>query len=161
MISFNDLKTDSENDNEKARGPSFSPPKPAIICFDDLDFFKDFDKEFPAIVYNDALTSKLDFLTEPTLSPQHIDEFDLKDETSLFECDKVEQNVLYLNDLFPFNTVYTAYPNPMDTTYQLSGHYPVFIFSTVYTAYSLNEYSVFDTGPREKYRRILVENLNI
>ncbi|GKA18583.1 retrovirus-related pol polyprotein from transposon TNT 1-94 [Tanacetum coccineum] len=29
----------------------------------------------PAIVYNDALTSKSDFLTEPTLSPQHIDEF--------------------------------------------------------------------------------------
>ncbi|GKB46941.1 hypothetical protein Tco_0897694 [Tanacetum coccineum] len=106
MISFNDLKTDSENDNEKAGVPSFPPPKPAISCFDDLDFFKDFDKEFPAIVYNDALTSKLDFLTEPTLSPQHIDEFDLKDETSLSECDKVKQNVLYLNDLFPFNVIY-------------------------------------------------------
>nr|GFB20144.1 hypothetical protein [Tanacetum cinerariifolium] len=30
------------------------------------DFFKDFEKEFPAIIYNDALTSKLDFLIEPT-----------------------------------------------------------------------------------------------
>ncbi|GJS43425.1 hypothetical protein Tco_0568468 [Tanacetum coccineum] len=30
----------------------------------DLDFFKDFENEFPAIVYNDALTSKSDFLTE-------------------------------------------------------------------------------------------------
>ncbi|GJV87607.1 hypothetical protein Tco_1531545 [Tanacetum coccineum] len=29
----------------------------------------DFEKEFPAIAYNDALTSKLDFLTEPTVSP--------------------------------------------------------------------------------------------
>ncbi|GKE68657.1 hypothetical protein Tco_1526729, partial [Tanacetum coccineum] len=29
--------------------------------------------EFPAIVYNDALTSKLDFLSEPTIIPQHID----------------------------------------------------------------------------------------
>ncbi|GJZ41026.1 putative reverse transcriptase domain-containing protein [Tanacetum coccineum] len=62
--------------------------------------------EFPAIVYNDALTSKSDFLTEPTLSPQHIDEFDLKSETSLSECDEVEQNILYFNDLFPFNVVY-------------------------------------------------------
>ncbi|GKD96580.1 hypothetical protein Tco_1380477 [Tanacetum coccineum] len=57
--------------------------------------------EFPAIVYNDALTSKLDFSTEPTLCPQHIDEFDLKDETSLSEYDEVEQNILYFNDLFP------------------------------------------------------------
>ncbi|GJS90315.1 hypothetical protein Tco_0772951 [Tanacetum coccineum] len=63
--------------------PSFPSPKPKVSCFDDLDFFKDFENEFSAIVYNDALTSKSDHLTEPTLSPQHIDEFDLKDETSL------------------------------------------------------------------------------
>nr|GEU99134.1 putative reverse transcriptase domain-containing protein [Tanacetum cinerariifolium] len=30
------------------------------------DFFKDFEKEFPAIPYTDALTSKLDSLTKPT-----------------------------------------------------------------------------------------------
>ncbi|GJV46775.1 hypothetical protein Tco_1436987 [Tanacetum coccineum] len=86
--------------------PSFPSPKPTVSYFDDLDFFKDFKNEFPAIVYNDALTSKLDFLTEPTVSPQHIDEFDLKDEPSLSECDEVEQNVLYFNDLFPFNVIY-------------------------------------------------------
>nr|GEU68286.1 hypothetical protein [Tanacetum cinerariifolium] len=55
--------------------------------------FKDFENEFPAIVYNDALTSKSDFLTEPTLSPQYINELDFKDETSSFEYDEVEQNV--------------------------------------------------------------------
>nr|GEU94720.1 hypothetical protein [Tanacetum cinerariifolium] len=59
--------------------------------FDDLDFFKEFENEFPAIVYNDALKSKLDFLTEYTLSPQHIDEFDLKDKTSLSESDFEER----------------------------------------------------------------------
>ncbi|GKF13382.1 hypothetical protein Tco_0054844 [Tanacetum coccineum] len=48
-------------------------------------------------------------------------------------------------------TVYMAYPNPMDTAYRLSGRYPVFIFSTINTGYSLNEYSVFDIGPREGY----------
>ncbi|GKD95814.1 hypothetical protein Tco_1379711, partial [Tanacetum coccineum] len=37
---------------------------PTVSCFDDLDFFKDFENEFSAIVYNDALTSKSDFLTE-------------------------------------------------------------------------------------------------
>nr|GEZ91285.1 hypothetical protein [Tanacetum cinerariifolium] len=59
-----------------------------------------------AIIYNDALTSKLDFLTEPSINPQHIDEFGLKDETSLSECDEEEQNILYFNDLFPFNVIY-------------------------------------------------------
>ncbi|GJU51348.1 hypothetical protein Tco_1220903 [Tanacetum coccineum] len=74
---------------------------PTVSYFDDLDYFKDFEKEFPAVVYNDALTSKLDFLTEPTVSPQHIDEYNLKDETSLSECDEEEQNILIFNDL-PF-----------------------------------------------------------
>ncbi|GJX97864.1 hypothetical protein Tco_0353662 [Tanacetum coccineum] len=92
IISVNDLKMDLENDNEKVNMPSFPSPEPKVSCFDDLDFFKDFKNEFPAIVYNDALTSKSDYLTEPTLSPQHIDEFDLKDETSLSEYDEVEQN---------------------------------------------------------------------
>nr|GEV03647.1 hypothetical protein [Tanacetum cinerariifolium] len=86
--------------------PFFPSPEPSVSCIDDLDLFKDFKNEFPAIVYNDALTSKSNFSTKPTLCPQHIDEFDLKDETSLFEYNEEEQNVLYFNDLFPFNIVY-------------------------------------------------------
>ncbi|GKD50631.1 hypothetical protein Tco_1279607 [Tanacetum coccineum] len=103
IISTNDLKTDSENDNEIVNMPSLPPPEPTVSCFDDLDFFKDFENEFPAIVYNDAPTSKSDLLIEPILSPQHID---LNDETSLSEFDEEEQNVLYFNDLFPFNVIY-------------------------------------------------------
>ncbi|GJX00835.1 putative reverse transcriptase domain-containing protein [Tanacetum coccineum] len=106
IFSTNDLKKDSENDNEKVNKPLFPSPEPTVSCLNDLDFFKDFENEFPAIVYNDALTSKSDFLTEPTVSPQHIDEFNLKDETSLSECDEEEQNVLYFNDLFSFNVIY-------------------------------------------------------
>ncbi|GKF29892.1 hypothetical protein Tco_0096234, partial [Tanacetum coccineum] len=105
IIFVNNLKTDSENDNEKVNIPSFLSLEPTISCFDDLDFFKDFENEFPAIVYNDALTSKLDFLTEPTVSPQHIDEFNLNNETTLSECDEEELNVLNFNDLFPFNII--------------------------------------------------------
>ncbi|GJR59813.1 putative ribonuclease H-like domain-containing protein [Tanacetum coccineum] len=66
IFSTNHLKTDSENYNEKDNKPSFSSPEPTVSCFDDLDFFNDFENEFSAIVYNDALTSKLDFLNEPT-----------------------------------------------------------------------------------------------
>ncbi|GJU91124.1 hypothetical protein Tco_1303547 [Tanacetum coccineum] len=106
IISTNDLKMDSENDNKKVKKPLFPSPEPTISCIDDLDFFKDFENEFLAIVYNDTLTSKSDFLTEPNVSPQHIDVFNLKDETSLSECDEEEQNGLYFNDLFLFNAIY-------------------------------------------------------
>ncbi|GJS24511.1 hypothetical protein Tco_0453143, partial [Tanacetum coccineum] len=100
IIFANDLKTDSENDNEKVNMPSLLSPEPTV------NYFKDFENKFLAIVYNDAQTSKLDFSTEPVLNPQHIDEFDLKSETSLFECDEEEQNVLNFNDQFPFSVIY-------------------------------------------------------
>nr|GEZ17673.1 hypothetical protein [Tanacetum cinerariifolium] len=94
IISVNDLKTDSENDNDKVKRPSFPSHEPEVSYYNDLDFFKDFEKEFPAIVYNDALTSKSYFSTEPTLCPQHIDEFNLKDETSLSECEGTKRFIL-------------------------------------------------------------------
>ncbi|GKA26967.1 hypothetical protein Tco_0713135 [Tanacetum coccineum] len=106
IISVNNLKTDSENDNDKVNMPSFASPEPTVSYFNDLDFLKDFENEFPAIVYNDALMSKSDFSTKPTLCPQHINEIDLKDETLFSEYDKEEQNILYFNDLFPFNIIY-------------------------------------------------------
>ncbi|GKF46170.1 hypothetical protein Tco_0135972, partial [Tanacetum coccineum] len=96
IISVDDLKTDSKNDNDKVNMPSFPSPEPTVSYFDDLDFFRDFENEFPAIVYDDALTSKSDFLTEPTVSRKHIDEFNLKDETSLFKCDEEEQKKFIL-----------------------------------------------------------------
>ncbi|GJY11696.1 hypothetical protein Tco_0381005 [Tanacetum coccineum] len=105
IIYVNDLKTGSENDN-KVNMPSFSSSEPTVNHFNDFDYFKDFEKEFPAIAYNDALMSKLDFLPEPTISPQHINEFNLKNEALLSECDGEEQNVIKFNDLFPFNVIY-------------------------------------------------------
>ncbi|GJS71376.1 hypothetical protein Tco_0704217 [Tanacetum coccineum] len=74
IISVNDLKTDSENDNDKVNMPSFPSPEPTVSYFNDLDFFNYFENEFPAIVYNDALTSKLDFLTEPTVNKDNNDD---------------------------------------------------------------------------------------
>ncbi|GKA87141.1 hypothetical protein Tco_0808852 [Tanacetum coccineum] len=69
IISANDLKMDSENDNDKVNMPLFSSPEPMVSCLNDLDFYKDFENEFPSIVYNDALTSKSDFSTEPVVIP--------------------------------------------------------------------------------------------
>nr|GEW81238.1 ribonuclease H-like domain-containing protein [Tanacetum cinerariifolium] len=59
IIFVDDLKTDSEND--KVNMPL---PKPRTSYFNDLDFFKDFENEFPAIVYIDALTDENDVETE-------------------------------------------------------------------------------------------------
>ncbi|GKE43202.1 hypothetical protein Tco_1470486, partial [Tanacetum coccineum] len=77
IIYVNDLRTDSENDNEKVNMPLFLSPELTV-----------------------------NFSTESTLRPQHIDEFDLKNETSLSECDEEEQNVLYFNGVFAFNVIY-------------------------------------------------------
>ncbi|GKF44006.1 hypothetical protein Tco_0130558, partial [Tanacetum coccineum] len=146
--------------------PSFPSPEPTVSYFDDLDFFKDFENQFPAILYNDALTFKSDFLTEPTLSPQHIDEFNLNDETSLSECDEEEQNVLYFNDQFSFNVIYPDdsksdkdnHDDKIDIEHSL-GYLSVkplpdvintdvgaYTHGTVDTAYSLDKYNIFDAG---------------
>ncbi|GJZ39305.1 hypothetical protein Tco_0585868 [Tanacetum coccineum] len=60
IIYVDDLKTNPKNDNDKVDMPSFSSSEPTVSYFDDFDYFKNFKKEFPAIAYNDALTSKSD-----------------------------------------------------------------------------------------------------
>ncbi|GKE04407.1 hypothetical protein Tco_1396425, partial [Tanacetum coccineum] len=91
IIFVNDLKTDLGFDEPL-------PPNPTVDYFDDLDYFKDFKNEFPAIVYNDGLTSKSDLGTKPLVISKCIDEFNLIDETSLSEYD--EEIVSRFNDLF-------------------------------------------------------------
>ncbi|GKA35195.1 hypothetical protein Tco_0721686 [Tanacetum coccineum] len=91
IIYVNDLKMNSGNDKPLS-------PNPIVDYFDDLDYFKDFKNEFPAIVYNDGLTSKSDPEIKPLVSSERINEFNLIDETSLSEYDK--ENVLHFNYLF-------------------------------------------------------------
>ncbi|GJY66433.1 hypothetical protein Tco_0468671, partial [Tanacetum coccineum] len=83
-ISASDLKTDLENNNEKVM-PSLPSPEPAISCFEYLHFFKDFENEFLAIVYNDALTSKSDFLIEPTIIMVNVIPLDHVDDVPVVE----------------------------------------------------------------------------
>nr|GEU29148.1 hypothetical protein [Tanacetum cinerariifolium] len=101
IISVDNLKTDSKNENDKVNMPSSLSPEPTIGYIDDLDFFKDFENRFPAIAYND-LKSKLDPLIEPSVSSRYIDKF----ETSLSEYDEEEQNILYFNDSFPLDVIF-------------------------------------------------------
>ncbi|GJR52385.1 hypothetical protein Tco_1402906 [Tanacetum coccineum] len=92
IISVIDLKkTNSGNDKPLS-------PNPTVDYFDDLDYFKDLENEFPAIVYNDILTSKLDLGIKPLISSECIDELNLINETSLSEYDK--EIISCFNDLF-------------------------------------------------------------
>ncbi|GJV55493.1 hypothetical protein Tco_1456498 [Tanacetum coccineum] len=75
-----------------------SSPNTTVDYLDDLNYFKDFENEFPAIVYNDGLTSKSDLEINPLVSSERIDKFNLIDEASLFEYD--EKIVSRFNDLF-------------------------------------------------------------
>ncbi|GJT21570.1 hypothetical protein Tco_0891507 [Tanacetum coccineum] len=61
---LNDNKIDFRISFDESDNEDYTPE---VSYSNDLNFFKDFENEFPAIVYNDALTSKSDFLTEPTL----------------------------------------------------------------------------------------------
>ncbi|GKB34215.1 hypothetical protein Tco_0879157 [Tanacetum coccineum] len=106
IISVDNLKTDSENENDKVNMPSSPSPKPMIGYINDSDFFKDFESEFPAIAYNNNLKSKPDPLIEPSVSSRHINKFDSKNETSLSKYDEEEQNILYFNDSFPLDTAH-------------------------------------------------------
>ncbi|GKE06621.1 hypothetical protein Tco_1398639 [Tanacetum coccineum] len=82
--------------------PSSSSPEPTIGYIYDLDFFKDFKNEFPAIAYNNNLKSKSDPLIEPSVISRHIKKF----ETSLSEYHEEEQSDLYFNDSFPLDVIF-------------------------------------------------------
>nr|GEU53524.1 DNA helicase [Tanacetum cinerariifolium] len=72
---------------------------------DEINFRVSFDDSYNED-YTDAQMSKSDLLTKSILSPHKVDEFNSNDETSVSEYDKEEQNVLYFNDLFPFNIIH-------------------------------------------------------
>ncbi|GJZ67703.1 hypothetical protein Tco_0630943 [Tanacetum coccineum] len=57
--------------------PSSLSPEPTFGYIDDLDFFKDFENEFPTIAYND-LKSKSDPLIEPSVNMAPLPHCDLR-----------------------------------------------------------------------------------
>ncbi|GJW02369.1 hypothetical protein Tco_1561225 [Tanacetum coccineum] len=104
------IRLEEEKAHRHGKVYNWETAKYGNIWYDeDIHDLRSVETEFPAIVFNDELSSEKTlfyFLTEATLYPQHSNEFDLKDETSLSEYDEMEQNVLYFNDLFPFNTIH-------------------------------------------------------
>nr|GEU65661.1 hypothetical protein [Tanacetum cinerariifolium] len=173
IISTNDLKTNLENDNEKVNMPLFPLPDLEDSYFDNLDFFKDFEIEFSAIIYNDAQTSKLDFLTEPTdnnpddkidieHSSRDLSVKPLPDVINTDVCAYAQGSNKLLetshdtsNKFFKTETFIKELNVTIMTWNRLNkGMSFIFLIKkfTVNMAYLLNEYSVFDTG---SVRRIL------
>ncbi|GJY39370.1 hypothetical protein Tco_0425734 [Tanacetum coccineum] len=76
-----------------------------IMYVEDINNLRFFETKFPAIVYEDVLTSELEFSSEPKVSPQYVDEANLKNETSLSEYNDEEYNAISYNDLFYFNII--------------------------------------------------------
>nr|GEU50975.1 hypothetical protein [Tanacetum cinerariifolium] len=76
-----------------------------VKYFKDIDYFKDFENEFPAIVYKDALTSKLEVSYEPTVSAHHIKKVDFDFVVSFDESDDEDYTVSYDKNSFSYKLV--------------------------------------------------------
>ncbi|GJZ91124.1 hypothetical protein Tco_0663051 [Tanacetum coccineum] len=94
IIYVNNLKTDSDNDNKS--------PNLTGSNFNDLGHYNNFEREFPAIIYNDGLTSKSNPVIEPSESSQTYDE----NEISSSKYDKKEQKALTRSNPLPFCKIY-------------------------------------------------------
>ncbi|GJZ63348.1 ty3-gypsy retrotransposon protein [Tanacetum coccineum] len=117
MTEFPAIVFNNTSDTTPPYEPTVSPPNeilenddcnialsPNPIIDHDLDYFNDFENEFPAIVYNDGLTSKSDLGIKTLVSDDSTDEFNFIDETSLSEYD--EEIISPFNDLF--NDIHSA-----------------------------------------------------
>ncbi|GJV94235.1 hypothetical protein Tco_1542048 [Tanacetum coccineum] len=75
---------------------------PAKRCFEYIDYFKDFENEFPAIVYKDALTSEPEVSSEPTVSAHHVKKVDFDFVISFDESDDEDYTFTYDKNLFSY-----------------------------------------------------------
>ncbi|GKC31064.1 hypothetical protein Tco_1038358 [Tanacetum coccineum] len=78
-----------------------------VRYFEDIDYFKDFENEFPAIVYKDALTPKLKVSSEPTVSTHNVKKVDFDFEISFVESVDEDYTIIYDNDSFSYKIIST------------------------------------------------------
>ncbi|GJV19914.1 ribonuclease H-like domain-containing protein [Tanacetum coccineum] len=76
-----------------------------VKYFKDIDYFKDFENEFPAIVYKDALTSELKVSSEPTVSAHHVKKVDFNFVISFDESDDEDYTFTYDKNSFSYKLV--------------------------------------------------------
>ncbi|GJR80895.1 hypothetical protein Tco_0151680 [Tanacetum coccineum] len=76
-----------------------------VRYFEDINYFKDFENEFPAIVYEDALTSKPKDSSEPTVSAHHVENVDFDFVISFDESNDEDYTFTYDKNSFSYKLV--------------------------------------------------------
>nr|GEV31751.1 hypothetical protein [Tanacetum cinerariifolium] len=94
-------------EEEKARrcGPKFkweTATYGKVGYFEDIDYFNDFENEFLAIVYKDALTSEPEVSFEPMVSNHHAIKVDFDFKIPLSDFVDEIYTVIYDNDSFSY-----------------------------------------------------------
>ncbi|GJR76076.1 hypothetical protein Tco_0088441 [Tanacetum coccineum] len=87
-----------EEEKAQRRGRDFdwkSATYGKVKYFDDVNYFKDFEAEFPAIVFRDALISEPETPSKPTLSSPKGKKIDLNFEISFDESDDEDYTFMY------------------------------------------------------------------
>ncbi|GKD44842.1 hypothetical protein Tco_1269487 [Tanacetum coccineum] len=73
-----------------------------VRYFKDIDYFKDFENEFPAIVYKDALTPEPKVSYEPTVRTHNVKKLNFDFEISFVESVDEDYTIIYDNDSFSY-----------------------------------------------------------
>ncbi|GJW88059.1 hypothetical protein Tco_0163399 [Tanacetum coccineum] len=97
-----------EEEKAQRRGRDFdwkSATYGKVKYFDDVNYFKDFEAEFPAIVFRDALISEPETPSKPTLSSPKGKKIDLNFEISFDESDDEDYTFTYDNNSFYYKLV--------------------------------------------------------
>ncbi|GJW56099.1 hypothetical protein Tco_0102830 [Tanacetum coccineum] len=131
IISVDNLKTDSENENDKVNIPSSPSLEPTIGYIDDLDFFKDYENEFPTIAYND-LMSKSNPLIEASPSRSNVINIDTNGSDELLRTNHDKINKVFSENFF----IITLNANIVDWNY-LNSWMPLNLIKNLYVPFGI------------------------
>ncbi|GJT45610.1 hypothetical protein Tco_0954325 [Tanacetum coccineum] len=76
-----------------------------VRYFKDINYFKDFENEFPSIVYKDALTSEPKISSEPTISARHVKKVDYDFKISFDESNDEDYTFTYDKNSFSYKLI--------------------------------------------------------
>ncbi|GJY53406.1 hypothetical protein Tco_0445070 [Tanacetum coccineum] len=76
-----------------------------VRYYEDINYFKDFENEFPAIVYEDALTFEPKDSSEPTVSAHHVENVDFDFVISFYESNDEDYTFTYDKNSFSYKLV--------------------------------------------------------
>ncbi|GJU69856.1 hypothetical protein Tco_1256115 [Tanacetum coccineum] len=95
-----------EAENARMRGQTFNWETTTygkVMYREDIDYFKDFETDFPAIVYKDALASDHEISSEPKVNPLDDNEIDFK--ISFNESDDEDYTFIYDEKSFSYKLI--------------------------------------------------------